>query len=131
MVRTASIENNLKAAWWKAMTQLNDNIVGYRCRDFHAPAHLEGIGARRWLQRSDDRQQGFQKTLPRRPGYWKARQNNMKKDGQLKKRKHCSLKMGRLLSAEDLTGVRELIIAEGINVRYPARPTGRRCASST
>ena len=39
---------------------------GHRRRDLHAPPHMGGFGTRFGLQRSADRQQGFEETLPRR-----------------------------------------------------------------
>ena len=44
------LKNNLKAAWWKAMTQLNDNIVGIDAAIFMHPLTWKASGPRGWLQ---------------------------------------------------------------------------------
>jgi glycyl-tRNA synthetase len=54
------LKNNLKAAWWKAMTMLHDNIVGIDAAIFMHPLTWKASG-------HVDGQERFQKTLPRRP----------------------------------------------------------------
>jgi glycyl-tRNA synthetase len=49
----AELKNNIKQYWWKAMVQLNENIVGIDSA-IHAPDYMEGFGPRRRFQRSID-----------------------------------------------------------------------------
>ncbi len=107
------LKNNLKAAWWKAMTQLNDNIVGIDAAIFMHPltwkasGHVDGFNDPMIDNKDSKKRYRADQLL-------EGKAEQYEKDGQPEKAKALLAEMGRLLSAEDLTGVRELIIAEGI-----------------
>jgi glycyl-tRNA synthetase len=107
------LKNNLKAAWWKAMTQLNDNIVGIDAAIFMHPltwkasGHVDGFNDPMIDNKDSKKRYRADQLL-------EGKAEQYEKEGQPEKAKALLAEMGRLLSAEDLNGVRELIIAEGI-----------------
>lgn len=107
------LKNNLKAAWWKAMTQLHDNIVGIDAAIFMHPltwkasGHVDGFNDPMIDNKDSKKRYRADQLL-------EGKAEQYEKDGQPEKAKELLAEMGRLLSAEDLNGVRELIIAEGI-----------------
>ena len=107
------LKNNLKAAWWKAMTQLNDNIVGIDAAIFMHPltwkasGHVDGFNDPMIDNKDSKKRYRADQLL-------EGKAEQYEKDGEPEKAKALLAEMGRLLSAEDLNGVRELIIAEGI-----------------
>ncbi|MGN7887148.1 glycine--tRNA ligase [Dyadobacter endophyticus] len=107
------LKNNLKAAWWKAMTQLNDNIVGIDAAIFMHPltwkasGHVDGFNDPMIDNKDSKKRYRADQLL-------EGKAEQYEKDGQPEKAKALLAEMGRLLSAEDLNGVRELIIAEDI-----------------
>lgn len=107
------LKNNLKAAWWKAMTQLHDNIVGIDAAIFMHPltwkasGHIDGFSDPMIDNKDSKKRYRADQLL-------EAKAEQYEKDGQSEKAQALLAEMGRLLSAEDLNGVRELIIAEGI-----------------
>lgn len=107
------LKNNLKAAWWKAMTQLNDNIVGIDAAIFMHPltwkasGHVDGFNDPMIDNKDSKKRYRADQLL-------EGKAEQYEKDGEPEKAKALLAEMGRLLSAEDLNGVRDLIIAEGI-----------------
>jgi glycyl-tRNA synthetase len=107
------LKNNLKAAWWKAMTQLNDNIVGIDASIFMHPltwkasGHVDGFNDPMIDNKDSKKRYRADQLLEGKAEQYEA-------EGQAEKAKALLAEMGRLLSAEDLNGVRELIIAENI-----------------
>lgn len=107
------LKNNLKAAWWKAMTQLHDNIVGIDAAIFMHPltwkasGHIDGFNDPMIDNKDSKKRYRADQLL-------EGKAEQYEKDGQPEKAQALLAEMGRLLSAEDLNGVRELIIAEGI-----------------
>lgn len=107
------LKNNLKTAWWKAMTQLNDNIVGIDAAIFMHPltwkasGHVDGFSDPMIDNKDSKKRYRADQLL-------EGKAEQYEKDGQPEKAKALLAEMGRLLSAEDLSGVRELIIAEDI-----------------
>ncbi|GGM79751.1 glycine--tRNA ligase [Dyadobacter beijingensis] len=107
------LKNNLKTAWWKAMTQLNDNIVGIDAAIFMHPltwkasGHVDGFNDPMIDNKDSKKRYRADQLL-------EGKAEQYEKDGQPEKAKALLAEMGRLLSAEDLTGVRDLIIAEDI-----------------
>lgn len=107
------LKNNLKAVWWKAMTQLNDNIVGIDAAIFMHPltwkasGHVDGFNDPMIDNKDSKKRYRADQLL-------EGKAEQYEKDGEPEKAKALLAEMGRLLSAEDLNGVRELIIAEGI-----------------
>jgi len=107
------LKNNLKAAWWKAMTQLNDNIVGIDAAIFMHPltwkasGHVDGFNDPMIDNKESKKRYRADQLL-------EGKAEQYEKDGEPDKAKALLAEMGRLLTAEDLEGVRELIIAENI-----------------
>ena len=107
------LKNNLKAAWWKAMTQLNDNIVGIDAAIFMHPltwkasGHVDGFNDPMIDNKESKKRYRADQLL-------EGKAEQYEKDGDPEKAKALLAEMGRLLTAEDLEGVRELIIAENI-----------------
>ncbi|MEM1136595.1 MAG: glycine--tRNA ligase [Bacteroidota bacterium] len=107
------LKNNLKQYWWQAMTQLHSNIVGIDASIFMHPTtwkasgHIDSFNDP-MLDNKDSKKRYRADNLieDKAAEYEKAGQND--KAAQLIK------EMNRLLTAEDLTGVRQLIIDEGI-----------------
>lgn len=107
------LKNNLKTAWWKAMTQLHDNIVGIDAAIFMHPltwkasGHVDGFNDPMIDNKDSKKRYRADQLL-------EGKAEQYEKDGEPEKAKALLAEMGRLLSAEDLNGVRELIISEGI-----------------
>jgi glycyl-tRNA synthetase len=107
------LKNNLKSAWWKAMTQLHDNIVGIDAAIFMHPltwkasGHVDGFNDPMIDNKDSKKRYRADQLLEGKAEQYEA-------DGQPEKAQALLAEMGRLLSAEDLAGVRELIIAENI-----------------
>jgi glycyl-tRNA synthetase len=107
------LKNNLKSAWWKAMTQLHDNIVGIDAAIFMHPTtwkasgHVDGFSDPMIDNKDSKKRYRADQLLEGKAEQYEA-------DGQPEKAQALLAEMGRLLSAEDLAGVRELIIAENI-----------------
>ncbi|GAB2796719.1 glycine--tRNA ligase [Rhabdobacter roseus] len=107
------LKNNLKAAWWKAMTQLHDNIVGIDAAIFMHPltwkasGHVDGFNDPMIDNKDSKKRYRADQLLEGKAEQYAAA-------GEAEKAQNLLLEMGRLLSSEDLVGVRELIIAENI-----------------
>lgn len=107
------LKNNLKNAWWKAMTQLNDNIVGIDAAIFMHPltwkasGHVDGFNDPMIDNKDSKKRYRADQLLE---GKAEALTNEGKKD----EAQALLNKMGQLLGAEDLEGVKNLIIEEGI-----------------
>ncbi|GHB76062.1 glycine--tRNA ligase [Persicitalea jodogahamensis] len=107
------LKNNLKAAWWKAMTQLHENIVGIDAAIFMHPltwkasGHVDGFNDPMIDNKDSKKRYRADQLLEGKAEEYAAA-------GQADKGQALLAEMGRLLSAEDLDGVRELIIAEDI-----------------
>ncbi|WP_428657449.1 glycine--tRNA ligase [Runella sp.] len=107
------LKNNLKNIWWKAMTQLNDNIVGIDAAIFMHPltwkasGHVDGFNDPMIDNKDSKKRYRADQLLEGKAEQYAA-------DGQPEKAQELLNEMGRLLGNGDLEGVRELIIAEGI-----------------
>ncbi|PLK45416.1 glycine--tRNA ligase [Emticicia sp. TH156] len=107
------LKNNLKTAWWKAMTQLHDNIVGIDAAIFMHPltwkasGHVDGFNDPMIDNKDSKKRYRADQLLEGKAEEYEAA-------GQAEKAQALLAEMGRLLGAEDLAGVRELIIAENI-----------------
>ena len=107
------LKNNLKAAWWKAMTQLHDNIVGIDAAIFMHPltwkasGHVDGFNDPMIDNKDSKKRYRADQLLEGKAEQYEA-------EGQSEKGQALLAEMGRLLSVEDLAGVRELIISENI-----------------
>src|SRR6478735_5793279 len=107
------LKNNLKAAWYKAMTQLNDNIVGIDAAIFMHPTtwkasgHVDGFSDP-MIDNKDSKKRYRADVLVEERAAQYANEGNPEKGKALEQ------KLAKLLEAEDLKGVQELIIAEKI-----------------
>jgi len=107
------LKNNLKAAWWKAMTQLHDNIVGIDAAIFMHPltwkasGHIDGFNDPMIDNKDSKKRYRADQLL-------EGKAEEYAKAGDAEKAQNLLNEMGRLLGAEDLDGVRNLIIAENI-----------------
>lgn len=107
------LKNNLKAAWWKAMTQLHDNIVGIDAAIFMHPltwkasGHVDGFNDPMIDNKDSKKRYRADQLLEGKAEEYEAA-------GQTEEAQALLAEMGRLLGAEDLAGVRDLIIAENI-----------------
>ncbi len=107
------LKNNLKQVWWKAMTQLNDNIVGIDASIFMHPltwkasGHVDGFNDPMIDNKDSKKRYRADQLLE---GKAEEYENN----GEIEKSKALLAKMGALLGAEKLDEVRELIIEEKI-----------------
>jgi glycyl-tRNA synthetase len=107
------LKNNLKAAWWKAMTQLNDNIVGIDASIFMHPTtwqasgHVDGFNDPMIDNKDSKKRYRADQLLEGKAEEYTLNGDKEKGDALLQE-------MGHLLGKEDLEAVRELIISEDI-----------------
>ncbi|MBB3839780.1 glycyl-tRNA synthetase [Runella defluvii] len=107
------LKNNLKNMWWKAMTQLNDNIVGIDAAIFMHPltwkasGHVDGFNDPMIDNKDSKKRYRADQLLEGKAEQYAA-------EGQAEKAQELLNEMGRLLGDNNLEAVRELIIAEGI-----------------
>ncbi len=108
------LKNNIKQAWWKAMVQLNDNIVGIDAAIFMHPTtwkasgHVDGFSDP-MIDNKDSKKRYRADQLV------EGRAEELENAGKKEEADVLLKKLARLLEANDLEGVRELIIAERIN----------------
>ncbi len=107
------LKNNLKRAWWKAMTQANDNVVGIDASIFMHPTvwkasgHVDSFNDP-MIDNKDSKKRYRADVLI------EEKAAEYEKAGEVDKAQALLQKMGQLLEKEDLEAVRELIIAENI-----------------
>jgi glycyl-tRNA synthetase len=107
------LKNNLKNAWWKSMTQLNDNIVGIDAAIFMHPltwkasGHVDGFNDPMIDNKDSKKRYRADQLLEGKAEELTLAGNKAAGDTLL-------AKMGQLLGAENLEGVRNLIIEENI-----------------
>ncbi|MFN3589540.1 MAG: glycine--tRNA ligase [Spirosomataceae bacterium] len=107
------LKNNLKAAWWKSMTQLHDNIVGIDAAIFMHPltwkasGHVDGFNDPMIDNKDSKKRYRADQLL-------EGKAEELEANGQSDAAKALLEEMGRLLGAEDLEGVRQLIIDQNI-----------------
>ncbi|MEZ0610281.1 glycine--tRNA ligase [Fibrella sp. WM1] len=107
------LKNNLKTVWWKAMTQLHDEVVGIDAAIFMHPltwkasGHVDSFNDPMIDNRDSKKRYRADQLL-------EAKAEEYANAGDEARSKALLEEMGRLLGAEDLDGVRNLIIAEGI-----------------
>ena len=61
------LKNNVKRAWWRAMVQMRDDVVGLDAAILMAPEVWRASGHIETVHRSAGRLQRVQDALPRRP----------------------------------------------------------------
>lgn len=107
------LKNNIKQAWWKAMVQLNDNIVGVDAAIFMHPTtwkasgHVDGFSDP-MIDNKDS------KKRYRADQLIEGKAEELEQAGKKDEADALVKKLARLLEAEDLNGVRDLIVAERI-----------------
>ncbi len=107
------LKNNLRQLWWKAMTQMNDNIVGIDAAIFMHPTtwkasgHVDGFNDP-MLDNKDSKKRYRADMLLEE----KAHEYELK--GEKDNAEAVLAKMNALLETNDLVGLRELIISENI-----------------
>src|SRR5688572_26239787 len=107
------LKNNLKQLWWKCMTQLHQNIVGIDSAIFMQPdtwkasGHIDSFNDPMIDNKDSKKRYRADVLIEDKAAEYEKEGNKEKADALLKL-------MGHLLEKEDLVGVQELIIAEGI-----------------
>ncbi len=107
------LKNNLKQFWWKAMTQLNANIVGLDSAIFMHPTiwkasgHVDSFNDPMIDNKDSNKRYRADVLL-------EDCASEYEKAGEPEKAKALVSRMNQLLEAEDLQGVHDLIVAENI-----------------
>jgi glycyl-tRNA synthetase len=107
------LKNNLKTVWWKAMTQLHDEVVGIDAAIFMHPTtwkasgHVDSFNDPMIDNRDSKKRYRADQLL-------EGKAEEYKNAGDPDRAQALLNEMARLLGAEDLDGVRNLIISEGI-----------------
>ncbi|WP_020526464.1 glycine--tRNA ligase [Flexithrix dorotheae] len=107
------LKNNLKQFWWKAMTQLNDNIVGIDASIFMHPTtwkasgHVDSFNDPMLDNKDSKKRYRADNLLEDKADEYRKAGDEARADDLIKK-------MNQLLEAEDLAGVHDLIMEEGI-----------------
>lgn len=107
------LKNNLKTVWWKAMTQLHDEVVGIDAAIFMHPltwkasGHVDSFNDPMIDNRDSKKRYRADQLLEGKAEQYANAGDEAKAQALLNE-------MGRLLGDNDLDGVRNLIIAEGI-----------------
>jgi len=107
------LKNNLKNVWWKAMTQLHENVVGIDASIFMHPTtwkasgHVDGFSDPMIDNKDSKKRYRADVLIEDRAAEYDAK-------GEPEKGKELVQKMARFLEADDLKGVHELITNEKI-----------------
>jgi glycyl-tRNA synthetase len=107
------LKNNIKTLWWKCMTQLNPNVVGLDAAIFMHPdtwkasGHVDSFNDP-MIDNKDSKKRYRADVLIEEKAAQYEKEGNVEKSASLLK------EMARLLEAENLKGVQELIVSEGI-----------------
>ncbi|NEU68128.1 glycine--tRNA ligase [Spirosoma agri] len=107
------LKNNLKSVWWKAMTQLHDNVVGIDASIFMHPltwkasGHVDSFNDPMIDNRDSKKRYRADQLIELKAEAYET-------GGDEERGKALREELARLLGNEDLDGVRNLIIAEGI-----------------
>src|ERR1700759_3371713 len=109
----AELKNNIKTYWWKAMVQLNDNIVGIDSAIFMHPkiwkasGHVDGFSDPIIDNKDSKKRYRADQLLEDQVGKYD-------KDGKTDKAEQLQIEMDNALKAEDLPRLKELIIQHNI-----------------
>src|SRR5690554_2173104 len=107
------LKNNLKRLWWDSMTRLHDNIVGVDSAIFMHPTiwkasgHVDSFNDPMIDNRDSKRRYRADVLLEEKAAAYELA-------GDVARAKSLLVEAGRLLEAEDLEGVKDLIIRENI-----------------
>ncbi|MER2997466.1 glycine--tRNA ligase [Pontibacter populi] len=114
------LKNNIKQLWWKCMTQLNENVVGLDAAIFMHPltwkasGHIDSFNDP-MIDNKDSKKRYRADVLIEEKAAALENEGKVEESGAL------LAEMGKLLEAEDLDGVRELIVRE--NIKCPISGT--------
>ena len=107
------LKNNLKRLWWEAMTQLHDNVVGLDAaifmepRTWKASGHIDGFNDP-MIDNLDSKKRYRADVL------LEEKAAEYENAGDPARGAALTAEMGRRLTVADLSGVRQLILDEGI-----------------
>ncbi len=107
------LKNNLKRLWWESMTRLNDNIVGLDSAIFMHPTtwkasgHVDSFNDPMVDNKDSKKRYRADVLIEEKAAF-------LRKEGKEEEAKSLLASMGKLLDAEDLSGLRDLIINEEI-----------------
>ncbi|GAB3989023.1 glycine--tRNA ligase [Spirosoma daeguense] len=107
------LKNNLKTLWWKAMTQLHDNVVGIDASIFMHPltwkasGHVDSFNDPMIDNRDSKKRYRADQLI-------ELKAEEYEKAGDEARGQSLRNELGRLQSADDMEGLRNLILAEGI-----------------
>ena len=107
------LKNNLKNLWWKSMTQLHQNVVGIDAAIFMHPhtwkasGHVDSFNDPMIDNKDSKKRYRADVLIEEKAAQYEA-------DGHYDKASELLVEMGKLLGAEELDAVRELIIREDI-----------------
>jgi glycyl-tRNA synthetase len=116
------LKNNLKRLWWEAMTQLHGNVVGIDAaifmdpRTWEASGHVAGFNDP-LIDNLDSKKRYRADVL------LEEKAAEYEKAGDPARGAALTAEMGRLLTANDLAGVRQLILDE--EIKCPVSGTGK------
>ena len=116
------LKNNLKRLWWESMTQLHGNVVGIDAaifmdpRTWEASGHVAGFNDP-LIDNLDSKKRYRADVL------LEEKAAEYEKAGDPARGAALTAEMGRLLTANDLAGVRQLIIDE--EIKCPVSGTGK------
>jgi glycyl-tRNA synthetase len=109
----AELKNNIKTYWWKAMVQMNENIVGIDSAIFMHPkiwkasGHVDGFSDPMIDNKDSKKRYRADQLLEDKIARYE-------KDGKTDKAERLQLDMDNALKAEDLPRLKELIIEHEI-----------------
>lgn len=109
----AELKNNIKTYWWKAMVQMNDNIVGIDSAIFMHPkiwkasGHVDGFSDPMIDNKDSKKRYRADQLLEDKIARYE-------KDGKTDKAERLQIDMDDALKAEDLPRLKELIIEHEI-----------------
>ncbi|MEL6539192.1 MAG: glycine--tRNA ligase [Bacteroidota bacterium] len=116
----AALKRNLKELWWQSMTHLHQNVVGLDAaifmhpRTWHASGHIDSFNDP-MVDNKDSRKRYRVDTLI------EARAEELASSGQEDAAQALLQDMNRLLRAQDLAGLRQLIVSA--NIQCPISQT--------
>jgi glycyl-tRNA synthetase len=105
----AQLKKNIRDAWWKTMTQLNDNIVGIDAAIFMHPTTWKASGHVDSFSDPMIDNKDSQKRY-RVDHLIEAHAEKLKAEGETQKADALIATMEQLLAADDLAGVKHLIV---------------------
>ena len=118
------LKNNLKRLWWETMTRVQDNIVGIDAAIFMHPTtwkasgHVDSFNDP-MIDNKDSKKRYRADVLI------EEHAATFERAGDIEKANSLTGALARMLEAEDLAGVRDLIINEDIKCPISEPPTGR------